>query len=126
MKIVIAGSRSIKNISLLLEAMDRAVKTGFIKPDHSYEIISGGAVGVDTLAREYAQQFNYPIREFKPDYAQYGTAAPFRRNTAMAEYGDVLIAVWDGSSRGTQHMVGQMQKLNKPVFVFQIGVSNLN
>ena len=119
-KIVIAGSRSIKTLQYVIEAMEQAVRNGFIQPAYSFEIVSGGAVGVDTLAREYAQRFGYAFTEYKPDYTRYKGYAPLQRNTTMAQYGDLLIAVWDGSSRGTQHMIGEMEKLNKPVFIYRI------
>ena len=36
----------------------------------------------------------------------------------MGNYADVLIAFWDGSSRGTKHMIDYMKSLNKQVFIF--------
>jgi hypothetical protein len=123
-RIVIAGSRSIKDFQVLLLAMDQAVKSGIIKPAHSYEIISGGAVGVDTLAGDYARKFGYSLTEIKPDYSRHGMGAPLKRNTEMAQQGDVLIAIWDGVSRGTQHMINEMKKLNKPIFIYQNGSSS--
>ena len=38
----------------------------------------------------------------------------------MAEYGDALIAVWDGKSRGTQNMIDIMKAFGKPVYVFRV------
>lgn len=38
----------------------------------------------------------------------------------MADYADALIAVWDGVSAGTKHMISFMNKQNKPVFVYQV------
>jgi hypothetical protein len=40
----------------------------------------------------------------------------------MAQYADALVAVWDGESRGTDHMIGEMQKLGKPVSVHLLSV----
>lgn len=120
LKIVIAGSRSISEMKYLIDGISKAVEMGIIKPAIRYEIISGGAIGVDTLARDFAQQYGYTLKEYKPDYGQYGKYAPLRRNTEMAIYGDVLIAIWDGRSTGTQHMVSEMRKLNKPVYIHKI------
>lgn len=39
----------------------------------------------------------------------------------MAEYADVLIAIWDGKSNGTKNMIEEMQKLEKPVYLFDNG-----
>lgn len=38
----------------------------------------------------------------------------------MAGYADALIAIWDGKSRGTAHMIETMKKLGKPTFVFRL------
>lgn len=55
---------------------------------------------------------------------QYGNgndrAAPLLRNNDMAVYGDVLVAIWDGHSRGTKHMISTMQSKSKPVYVMRI------
>ena len=42
------------------------------------------------------------------------------RNIDIANYGDVLVAVWDGSSTGTQHIISYMEKLGKPVYIHRI------
>ena len=58
---------------------------------------------------------------FNADWNKHGRAAGPMRNKQMADYADVLIAVWDGQSKGTKNMIDQMNKLNKPVFIVWIG-----
>jgi hypothetical protein len=48
---------------------------------------------------------------------QYNKLAGFVRNEQMGNYANILIAIWDGKSKGTEHMITYMKKLNKPVFV---------
>lgn len=115
---VIAGSRSIEDPQIFAAALTQAIQSGTVVPSSSYEIIAGGAKGVDTLARIYARENGYTLREFFPDYATYGRGAPLKRNTQMAANGDVLIAIWDGTSTGTKHMITAMEKLGKPVFIY--------
>ena len=43
------------------------------KPD---VVVSGGAAGVDTYAKEYARLNEIPIVEYLPDYKRYGRRAP--------------------------------------------------
>lgn len=118
LKIIIAGSRSITNYNALIQAIDAAIQAYVIVPASSFEIVSGGAKGVDTLARRYAIEFNYPLTEMKPQYQNNNDReAPLRRNIDIANYGDVLVAVWDGMSTGTQHIISYMQKLHKPVYI---------
>lgn len=121
LKLVIVGSRSITNKVYLYMALIAAIGNGVITAADQVEIISGGAKGVDSLAKEYAIDKDYIYREFLPDYKKYqGKVAPLIRNKEMADYGDVLIAVWDGVSTGTQHIVKYMRQLGKPVFVYDI------
>jgi hypothetical protein len=72
------------------------------------EIVSGGAKGVDTLAIEYARKHSIPCKIFPPDWKKYGSRAGPLRNAEMAVYADYGIAVWDGQSRGTAHMISLM------------------
>lgn len=120
LKVVIAGSRNITDYGRLKEVMcefraELRLRVGGLE----IEIVSGGARGVDTLAFHYAKENGLQFHEFKPDYARYSRGAPFKRNTEMAIFGDVLVVLWDGQSRGTQHMIAQMQKQNKPVYVYK-------
>lgn len=60
MKIAIIGSRSL-NINNLEE---------YISKDAS-EIVSGGAIGIDTSAKNYALSNNIKFTEFLPNYNKY-------------------------------------------------------
>ncbi len=102
MKLAIIGSRTIKNISV----------DDYIPKDVN-EIVSGGAVGIDTLAREYATKKRIKLTEFLPEYHIYSKAAPIKRNEKIAAYADEAIAFWDGKSRGTEYTIRQFQKLKK-------------
>lgn len=37
----------------------------------------------------------------------------------MAAIGDILLAFWDGKSKGTKHMIDSMQRKNKKVWIFE-------
>jgi hypothetical protein len=110
MKVIVAGSRSLIKISTISEAVE---KSGF---DIS-EIVSGCAVGADSLGEYYALQNNIPVKKFPAPWDQYGKAAGAIRNCKMAEYADAAVIVWDGTSRGSKHMINQMSLLRKPYYV---------
>lgn len=112
MKVIIAGSRTITNIALVNHAM-----LG-INPS---EIVSGGARGVDLLGEQWAKQHNIPVFRMPALWEQEGKSAGFRRNERMAQYADQLVAIWDGHSRGTLHMINCMKQKNKPVFILNLG-----
>lgn len=81
MRVAVVGSRnlSVKNL-------------GEFFPEGVSEILSGGARGVDTSAKEYAETQGIPLREFLPEYERYGRAAPLRRNLALLVEADLVPA----------------------------------
>ena len=106
MKVAIIGSRK-----LTVDNFDDYV------PAECTEIVTGGAQGIDTCARLWAESRNIPVTEFLPDYARYKRGAPLIRNRQIVDYADTVIAFWDGSSRGTAHTVDYAQKQKKPVVI---------
>ena len=113
---VIAGSREIRDYSQLTSLIAK------VMPEYTnYErilIMTGGARGVDWMGKRYANEHGYLYKEFKPVYAtQNDRYAPLRRNEEMAKLGDILIALWDGKSRGTEHMINCMKKKGKTTHV---------
>ena len=116
MKTIIAGNRNFTDYRLLKEKVDYYRKTHTIT-----EIVCGGATGADELGEVYADQNSIPVKSFPADWVKYKKAAGPIRNREMAQYADVLIAVWDGKSRGTKNMIEEMNKLMKPVFLIWIG-----
>ena len=109
LKLAIVGSRSIQKIELRPYL-----------PERITEIVSGGAKGVDTYAKEYALKNGLPFTEFLPQYEKYGRGAPLRRNLQIISYADMVIAFWDGRSRGTKFVIEQCQKCGKKLIVYKI------
>lgn len=109
MKIAVVGSRSIKNADI----------SQYI-PKEATEIITGGAVGVDKLAEREARLRGITLTVYKPDYETHGKSAPLVRNKLIAESCDMLIAFWDGSSRGTVFTWRYADKLGKPVKIYKL------
>lgn len=109
MKVAVIGSREIVIDDL-----------GKYLPEGVTEIVSGGAKGVDSSAREYAVAHDIKLTEFLPDYSRYGRAAPLKRNISIIGYADLVLAFWDGSSRGTKHVIENCERLGVPVQVIMI------
>ena len=59
-------------------------------------------------------------KKFLPDYKTYGRVAPLKRNYLIVSYCDVVIAFWDGKSRGTEYTINLAKKMNKKVIVYII------
>lgn len=100
-KVIIAGSRSFQNYSILKEYADFKLS----KIRDPIEIVSGGAKGADTLGERYAKEKGYSVKIVLADWEQFGKAAGYMRNIQMAKYADALLAFWDGKSHGTMHMI---------------------
>lgn len=113
MKLVIAGSRT---FNFSTSALFTLLETHRIDLDGLSEIISGGASGIDTTAKQLADSVEIPFRLFSADWDTHGKAAGPIRNAQMAEHGDALLLVWDGASRGSSSMKTEMKKLGKPVY----------
>ena len=89
-------------------------------PEETTEIVSGGARGVDTSARLYAQKKGLKLTEFLPDYDKYGKIAPLMRNLEIIDYADEVYAFWDGVSRGTKYVIENCRRKKKNVHVFML------
>ena len=83
-------------------------------------IISGGAKGVDTIGEEYARANLIRVERFPAQWDTHGRKAGFIRNIQMAENAEALIAVWDGISSGTQHMIEYAKNKGLKVYIHHV------
>ena len=109
MKVAVIGSRGLSVTDL-----------GRYLPENTTEIVSGGARGVDTSAREYALSHGIKLTEFLPEYTRFGRSAPLKRNITIIEYADIVLAFWDGKSRGTKFVIDNCRRLGVEVRVYII------
>jgi hypothetical protein len=114
-KIIIAGSRGFNDYNLLSEKLNTLLKNKI--KEYTIVVISGGARGADTLGEVWAAKNKHEFKRFPADWDKYGKKAGYIRNEQMANVADVLVAFWDGVSKGTSNMIDIMNKLNKPVRV---------
>jgi len=98
MKVIIAGSRDVVDMAELERAI---ADSGF----EITEVVCGCARGVDELGLTWGACNDVPVRRMPADWDRYGRQAGRERNIAMARYADALVAVWDGRSPGTRHMI---------------------
>ena len=106
MKLLIAGSRSIKSFDL----------SPYVPADADL-IITGGASGIDTLAEAWAAERGIPTLTVKPCYEKYGRAAPILRDEEMVDMADAVLVIWDGVSRGSKHTADYARKKGKSLTV---------
>ncbi len=112
MRTIIAGSRSITDYSALQDAMRESAWVPSV-------VICGRARGVDTLGEQWAAENNLPVEYFYPQWTLLGKRAGMVRNVEMAQVADALVALWDGKSRGTAHMIQTAARFGLVVAVFR-------
>ena len=105
-RVIIAGSRNFVNYEMLRDTMDKLLAN--IEED--IVVVCGMARGADLLGKMYADEKGYIVDKFPADWVRYGKAAGYIRNEQMAKNADALVAFWDGSSRGTKHMIDLAKK----------------
>lgn len=121
MKVIIAGGRTFNDYVMLKKFCDESLYN-YIPFVKEVEIVSGACdskkgiltftrpdgtkvYGADGLGERYAAENNYPVKPFPADWNKFGLSAGPRRNYEMAQYADMLIAFWDGVSKGTSNMI---------------------
>lgn len=107
MKVAVIGSRGLQ-----VDDLEQYL------PEDTTEIISGGARGIDACAKEYALRHGLKLTEYLPEYGRYRRAAPLKRNIKIIEAADLVLAFWDGTSKGTKYVIDNCKKRNIPVEIF--------
>lgn len=109
MKAAVVGSRS-----LFVDNIGKYI------PGEVTEIISGGAKGIDECAEDFALKNGIKFTLYLPEFKRYGKAAPLKRNVSIIKDADIVIALWDGKSKGTENAISIAEKLKKPLKIYII------
>jgi hypothetical protein len=102
--VIIAGGRDFSDYDYLRFVME------LYGLDQDVCIISGGARGADRLGERFAKENDLPLTIFPADWTTHGKRAGYLRNEQMAQHADMVVAFWDGKSKGTKHMIDIMKK----------------
>jgi len=112
LRVIIAGSRNFDNLSKLTTDVADILSKIPVDGASKIRIISGTARGADQMGEQYARNAGYEISRFPADWDRLGKRTGYVRNDEMARFAvadgntGVLIAFWDGKSKGTKHMIG--------------------
>ena len=125
LRVIIAGSRDFDDFPKLMNSSIEILTEISKKRDDldRIRIISGTARGADKLGEQYAKIAGYELSKFPADWDGLGKRAGYVRNAEMAKFAveddnyGVLIAFWDGKSRGTKHMIDLANKYGLEVHV---------
>ena len=134
MKVIVAGSRHITDYQLVSSIITNTIQKYNIEVT---EIVSGCANGVDALGEQWALENGIKVEPMQAEWdditvpnalvktnkwgKEYNAKAGFQRNEAMAAYGDILIAIWDGKSSGAKDMIKCAKNHGLFVLVYNTG-----
>ncbi len=129
MRVIIAGGRDFDNFDLLEFEVIRIFKKlkleNYFIACNDITIVSGNARGADQLGEKFANKYHLKLERFPADWDRFGKSAGYKRNQQMSTYAKedngVLIAFWNGSSKGTKHMIDIANKDGLKVFVVLYG-----
>ena len=111
MRVLVCGSRNWEHEEIIVWRLDE------LQPS---EIIQGGAAGADLMAFTWACDNAVPVTTYEPNYQEHGRSAPLKRNIAMLDTNpDLVLAFWNGQSRGTKHTIDQARKRGIKVEVIE-------
>lgn len=110
--LAIIGSREFNDYKLLKKHIDTLTSDNKI---NITKIVSGGAIGADKLGEEYARENKIPIEIFYPNWNKYGKRAGILRNYDIIKNCDLVIAFWNGISKGTKHSIDISKEMEKNV-----------
>jgi len=115
-RVAVIGSRNFSDYNLFSAKITHLTKN---IPDICF--VSGGCkTGADNLIERYCNANNLPILIFYLNYAELGKSAPLKRNQEIVDNSDMLIAFWDGESRGTKHTIDLAEKKGIPNRIIKI------
>ena len=121
-KVIVCGGRDFQDYDLCQLTLDFYLRDS----GDNYEIISGHAKGADSLGERYAKDNNIELKIFPADWGKYGRQAGPIRNQQMLDYAmqghPIVIAFWDGRSRGTKNMIEISQKAGVTTYIEKYGI----
>jgi len=98
--IAIVGGRDFSDYGLLKTKLDEIRR---VYPTIDC-VVSGGARGADQLGEQYAREQGMGMTTLRPD---------------IIDAAGIVVAFWDGRSRGTLDSIKKAQKQRKILFVYQ-------
>ncbi len=112
-KIAVIGSRDFTMVNRIVNRLLR------LKEEYPvFELISGGARGVDKHAEEFAEANQIPLEVIRPinpkDKFSY-----LLRNVEIITKADKILAFWDGKSKGTKFVIDYAKARGKNIEIIK-------
>ena len=125
MRLIIAGSRTVPDDDIGMHLLQTGIDNFYRLSLYAVsEVVSGGARGADKLGERWARDIAHiPVTVVPARWDLHGRSAGYKRNVDMAMYAKesaspgAVLALWDGKSRGTRHMIEVAQREGLEVWV---------
>lgn len=117
--IAVLGSRTYSNEKYIVDNILEVLKKEELSIE-SIVVFSGGAKGVDTIAVKSMKEMGARVNEIIPNWKKFKKSAGIIRNQKIVNEADIVIAFWDGRSRGTKHSINLAKKYRRKLYVFEI------
>lgn len=112
MRVLVTGSRTWADTLVIRERLSQL-------PDDAI-VIHGDAMGADRIADAQAVMLGLLTERHPALWERYGKRAGFIRNQEMVDAGaDLVLAFWDGESKGTAHTIEMAKTAGIPVEVIR-------
>lgn len=122
--IAVVGSRKFTNAPLIYNNLtfliNALIKHKEINDWSSVIIISGKAIGVDSIARQYAIDNSLTDVNILPDWKRFDNAAGFKRNPNIIRHSDRVVAFRLNNSSGTTNSINHARNLYIPYHVIDV------
>ncbi len=136
MILLISGSRSIDDMEIFRRAIHEFMANEFAGEyplplnKTIYQIVSGNARGVDSVAERFAKKQGIDLAIFPANWEKHGNAAGPIRNEQMLDYGIMMADLMDVEVRllaipfpgaeggGTNHMIQKCKNEGMKIFVY--------
>ena len=109
--IIVAGGRSFQDYEGMKTTLNGLIDR---KDENDITIVCGMAKGADLLGKKYAEENGMSVAEFPADWNKHGKSAGYIRNKEMLDFAKevngMLVAFWDGYSKGTKQMIDLASK----------------
>lgn len=110
MRLIIAGSRCLTRYKYVRDG----IRLSGFRPTC---VVSGRAPGIDRVGERWARRNGILVDPCEADWDKYGDLAGKIRNVQMAMTSHALLAIWDGVSPGTRHMIATARSRKLEVYV---------
>lgn len=113
-RVAVVGSREFKNYAQLSKVLSEYLS-------YEDELVSGGALGADSMAQRYAKEHGHAIHIYYPRW-ENGKSAGFARNKRIVENADVVFAFYQKGrfqQGGTANTAMWARKLEVELYEFE-------